>query len=338
MELNEQIYSYFSLKKESDDDFFINLPSLQEVKEIGKGLQNVNYELLFEGNLKYILRLNTWQGEDVYGEVVSIRDEFEILKALELYRIAPKVFYCDTTRKALPFDFLIEEYLYNDGEKTIEDLENSVKVVKKIHSLPLNDKARQLFKRSPDASHKVNRYKRWQEIILNESSDSLAMLLETNKEIYFKYVNEHASLMEGDTPLHCDLFPENFLHYNNSWFLIDWQTSGLGNKYWDIAFLLWNFSYQFSLGRELTNEEEKKIISAYFEDEGDQKAALQEIKKILPILYIDLFQFLLYKSVIFKREKFPLWLGDFLQKRLEVARELILKEKTVLYWFSQMKR
>lgn len=337
MELNDQIIRYFATKKSSNNDFLISLPSLKEVREVGKGMQNINYLLLFEGDLKFILRFNTWKGEDVYGEVVSIENEFEILKLLEPYHVAPKVFYYDTSKTSLPFEFLVEEFLEHDERKTIEDLEGSVKVVKKIHNLSLDNKTRQLFKRRPDATHKIDRYKRWQEIILKGGNSPLASLLEEHKEIYIKYIQDQSFLLEGDTPLHCDLFPENFFHHNNSWFLIDWQTPGLGNKYWDLVFLMWNFSYQFSLGRELTNEEEKRIIGAYFKNEGEQKAALKAVEKLLPILYIDLFQFLLYKDAVLKQEKFPLWLEDFLQKRLEIAKSLVLKEEAILYWFSKMK-
>lgn len=119
--------------------------------------------------------------------------------------------------------------------------------------------------------------------------------------------------------------------------MIDWQTAVIGNPIQDIAYLLWDFIYQYTLKRSLSEEEKKTIITAYYGETADVQGILSDVDKLLPIFYVDLFIWLLYKAESLKEQELPAELKEFLSERIAGANDIILKEDQIEFWFSKMK-
>lgn len=97
----------------------LHLPKAK-IHLLGSGRSNTNFVV----NNKYVVRINAH-----LEEKDKINKEFVVLKALDGYNIAPKVFVKDTSKKLIPQDFLIIEYF--DGT----DLKNKRLSVKMIRDL-----------------------------------------------------------------------------------------------------------------------------------------------------------------------------------------------------------
>ncbi len=332
----KQIKHFFAKQPHPKNTFLIGLPKLKVVKEIGKGLANANYLLTFKDGQKLIMRFNFWKDKDWYtGNVISIKNEYQVLKFLESYEITPKVYFVDTSKKFFPFEFLIEEYIAHDSSKVDSDFSGVVETVKKLHKVKVTKDAQKIFSIDADESRKSKLYNQRLKSISSNKGGDIEKIFFEKKDIYRKYLATVTDLLSGKSVIHHDPFPENFLHKNH-WYLVDWQTSVIGNPMHDVAYLLMDFIYQFTLGRKLTEDEKVLILKTYFGKTASTVKLRREAEKLLPIYYIDLFLFLLYKNAELKKQKFPKALHRFLQKRLTLAIGIILKKEEILFWFREM--
>lgn len=337
MNLTEQIKLFFTNQDVlTKNKFLAGLPQLHNVKELGKGLANINFLLDFGGS-KFIMRFNIWPDQVWYnGNQIDIESEYHALKFLEPYKVGPKTYFKDTSQVHFPFNFLIEEYIEHDNKGVDKDFVGVARVVKKLHEVVI-EKDKAIFRVDANANAKINIYNRWLEIILQNNQTKIASLFSKYADTYQKYLIDNSSLLTGNTLIHRDLFPENFLHSNNEWLLVDWQTVVVGNPIQDITYLLWDFIYQYTLKRPLTNEEKNTILTTYYGEKVNTEKVLSNVNKLLPIFYIDLFIWLLYKVENFKKQKFSTEMKDFLWSRIKVANDLILNEDQIEFWFSKMK-
>ena len=334
----KEIRRFFAKQAHQKNTFLMSLPKLKEITEIGKGLANANYLLTFADGKKLISRFNFWKDKDWYtGNVISIKNEFQVLKSLENQDIAPKVYFVDTSKKVFPFEFLIEEYINHDGSKVDSDFAGVVETIKKLHKVKITGNVRKIFNIDADEKRKGLLYQqRLKSIESNRGSDIEKIFFEM-KNVYKEYLGTVKNLLSGNSIIHHDPFPENFLHKNH-WYLVDWQTTVIGNPMHDIAYLLMDFIYQFTLGRKLVDAEKVLILESYFGKNANITKIRRQAEKLLPIYYIDLFLFLLYKNAELKKQKFPRPLHAFLQKRLTLAINIVLKKEEILFWFGEMER
>src|SRR3989344_2021993 len=335
---SKQIKQFFAEQIHQKNIFLMNLPKLKGVKELGKGLANVNYLLTFADGRKFIMRFNFWKDKDWYtGNMISIKNEYQILKFLEKQEITPKVYFVDVNKESFPFDFLIEEFVNHDGSKIDSDFSGVVRIVKKLHKIKITNDSRKIFKPDANGKKKIALYnQRLKSIAQNKSGDIETIFFE-KKDIYKKYIGTVNKFLSGNSIIHHDPFPENFLHKDH-WYLIDWQTTVIGNPIHDVAYLLMDFIYQFTLGRKLTENEKNVILRAYFGRSANLPNMRKVVEQLLPIYYIDLFLFLLYKGAELKKQKFSKPLYTFLYKRLSLGRNIILKKEEILFWFGEMEK
>ena len=337
MDLIEQIKRFFAKQNIlGKNEFLARLPQLKNVKELGKGLANINFLLNF-GDLKFVMRFNIWP-DQVWnnGNQIDVENEYRILKFLESYEIGPKAYFVDTSKTHFPSSFLIEEYIEHDSKSVSEDFTGVVNTVKRLHAANIEMEER-FFRTDADADGKIKLYDNWLKIILQNNQSEIASLFSKYADIYKRYLKDNADLLIGNNLIHRDLFPENFLHKGNRWFMVDWQTAVIGNPIQDITYLLWDFIYQYTLKRQLTDEEKRSIITAYFGGQVNIQDILSKVNKLLPIFYIDLFIWLLYKAESFKKQTFPEDLKEFLWNRIKGANDIVLKEDQIELWFSKMK-
>lgn len=337
MNLNKQIRQYFK-NNSTQNKFLSGLEQLKEINEIGKGLANINYLLTFKDEKKLIMRFNFWKDKDWYtGDTISIKNEYQVLQFLEKFEITPKVYLVDVSKKFFPFEFLIEEYIAHDSLKVDSDFVGVVRCVKKLHKIKITDEARKIFRSDADGKKKVALYEERLKSIQSDNRSDIENIFFEKRDIYKKYINTVEDLMSGNSIIHHDPFPENFLHKDH-WYLIDWQTSVIGNPTHDVAYLLMDFIYQFTLGRKLTDAEKSLIIKAYFGEKTDVIKKKKQAEKLLPIYYVDLFMFLLYKNSELKKQNFPKPLYTFLNKRLQVGIKIVIKKEEILFWFGEMEK
>lgn len=336
MNLTKKIRRYFLVCKEQNCRYLHSLSDLQDIKELGKGLANINYLLSFSDGSKLIMRFNFWKDKDWYtGDTISIETEFHVLKFLEKSSITPKVYLVDVSRKFFPFEFLIEEYIHHDDMKVDSDFPGVVASLKKIHKLKITSGAKKIFRQDANKKKKIELYNDRLKSIQFRKNNEIEGIFFEKKDIYRKYISTIEEMLSGNSIIHHDPFPENFLH-NNFWYLIDWQTAVIGNPIHDIAYLLMDFIYQFTLGRKLNNEEKEIILKTYFGEKVDVSKKMEMVDSLLPVYYIDLFLFLLYKESELKNQHFPKSLSLFLRKRLLIGIDIILKKEEILFWFNEM--
>ncbi len=320
-----------------NDPFLNGLSELQNVKELGKGLANINYFLDF-GASKYVMRFNIWPDQVWYnGNEISVESEYQVLKFLEQYNVAPRVYFVDSSKKFFPYGFLIEEYLEHDNKSVEADFRGVTNTIKNLHAVDTKEVVKS-FRHDANAEDKIKLYDNWLTIISTNNKSVIASLFSKYADIYKQYLKDNAELLTGTTLIHRDLFPENILHKEGGWYLIDWQTAVIGNPIQDISYLLWDYIYQYTLKRTLSDEERKEIITAYYGEEVDVQDVLSKVNKLLPIFYIDLFIWLLYKAESIKKQNVPAELKDFLWSRIAGANDIVLKEDQIEFWFSKMKK
>jgi 2-phospho-L-lactate guanylyltransferase len=336
MNLTKQIKIYFLDNKKQKNSFLRTLPTLKNVKELGKGLANINYLLSFNDGSEFIMRFNFWEDKDWYtGNIISIRNEYQVLKFLEKSTITPKVFFVDVSKKIFPFKFLIEEYISHDDMKVDFDFPGVVKSLKKLHKTKITDEAKKVFREDANSKNKIKLYSERLKSIQSKKHNEVERIFFEKKEIYVKYIDTIKNVLSGDSIIHHDPFPENFLH-KDFWHLIDWQTAVIGNHIHDVAYLLMDFIYQFTLGRKLQEKEKNLILQSYYGKKVNLPKKRKMIDSLLPVYYIDLFLFLIYKEAELKSQNFPKPLFLFLRKRLLHGRNIILEKREILFWFKEM--
>jgi thiamine kinase-like enzyme len=339
MDLVDLIKKYFEERVSFDKDAFLKrLPALQGSKELGRGLANDNFLLDFGKDLKYVMRFNIWPDRVWYnGNPISVENEFLILKFLEPHGVAPKAYFLDASKYLFPFEFLIEEFVEQDTMHVSDDFSGVVKTVKRLHEVDVRHGVK-FFRRDATVNEKMSLYETWlKEVSINNKTE-IVDLFSRYAGVYKAYLQRNSDLLIGDSIIHRDLFPENFLHERrDGWRIVDWQTAVIGNPIQDIAYLLWDFIYLYTLKRPLNKEEQHTILKSYYGKQVDVDAILSKVQRLLPIFYIDLFLWLLYKVESFKKQDFNPELKEFLWKRIAAANDLILKGDQIEHWFSKMK-
>ncbi len=337
MNLNKQIEQYFAKANLHKNSFLRTLPELKKVDELGKGLANINYLLTFNNGKKILMRFNFWKDKEwCTGNTISIKNEYQVLRYLEKYKIAPKAYFVDTSKKYFPFEFLLEEYISHENLQVDSDFVGVIETIKKLHEIKITDDGRKILNVDASKKKKVELYKQKLESIYAKRNGAIEKIFFEKENIYKQYLNTIEEAFIGDSIIHHDPFPENFL-YKKHWYLIDWQTTAVGNPIHDVAYLLMDFIYQFTLGRKLTDTEKTTILKTYFKTENILEIK-KKVEKLLPLYYIDLFLFLLYKENELTKQNFPKSLHSFLAKRLQLGRDIILKKKEILFWFSKMEK
>jgi len=338
MNLKSSIEKYFADGVYLEHGTVSDLGYLAKIEELGKGLANINYILTFAGNRKFVARFNFWQDKDWYsGNLISIENEYQVLKFLEGNGVSPKVHLCDVSKEHFPYDFLLEEFIEHGDRKVDHDFPGIVQVVKKLHNVTIDDDARKIFRVDASKKKKVSLFEERLAVIETNRGEEIEQIFFSNQDIYMQYLSTVEEYLTGDTIIHHDTFPENFL-FRDGWYLVDWQTAALGNPIHDIAYLLMDFIYQFNLGRKLTDDEKNTIVEEYYGGDRDTSKLRKQAETLLPVYYIDLFLFILYKEEKLKSQKFENELTLFLQDRLALGRSIILKPEEIQYWFDQMQQ
>jgi len=215
-----------------------------KVEKIG-GLTNENY-LLTVNNERFVLRICRQNARDLQNDRNA---ELESLKAASNAGIAPEVF-----RFFLPEGHMITRYIAGrhwTGEEYFDDNNRSrlVSVVKKVHSLPGSKALFSPFEKIAVFSNAAKRLK-------CAFPGDYAALLDYQEDIRKAQGQDKSDWLKL---CHNDLYYVNFVDDRRIW-LLDWEFSGMGDIYFDLAIL----TYAYESYGVLPFEKQERTLRDYF--------------------------------------------------------------------------
>ncbi len=199
--------------------------------------------------------------------LISLESELQFYrnKKKDLNSITPKVFLVDDANSIVIIEFL-EEYQMsvNYDDSNFSQSENIGRSLALVHnSSCLNQKvSTQIFFRFFD-------------IITPEAYNAGGRLFEKCIELMQRFpdLNESLRAFEQefvwDCFIHGDLKNDNFLLFENNVKFIDWELSGLGDRYLDLGFIIGNYilfwieKMSFDKEKEIQNEKHLEQIKEH---------------------------------------------------------------------------
>ena len=237
-------------------------------------------------NLPYLIKINGVSGK----EISFFRAEYDKLRSLETYRIAPKAFVYDDTSFTFPF-MVLERY---EG-RTLKDTEcderagELVSILNRLTEIPPHHIANsEGFKRD------IKSCREYVEIFPRHASNQLIEYERRigRDEIYEFVVKTHDNtrrLIDENTNLfdrtelgliHTGIHPKNIiLSPNNVLHLIDWEHSGVGDRALEISSLFRSNSFSKETQEEILKTYKGKTGS--FEQRVDLYTELFKIHEVL---------------------------------------------------------
>ncbi len=235
-----------------------------EVTKLGSGESNTS----FLANNKYIIRVNARKTSKN-----KFSKEFRVLKYLKHYNIAPNIFIKDTSKKYIPLDYMILEYIPgNDlrqtklSKKIITDV---AKLTAKLHNTPIGESIpsfrktySSVIQNSKKFINLVNKYKGTNEYkVLNSSLRNLKDKGPKNKQ----------------TIAHGDICKQNLIYdENNKLHFIDFENCGISDPAYDIADIFTCF------GEDFCKTDKELFLKEYFKHRKDA-TLLERVEVFIPL-------------------------------------------------------
>lgn len=231
------------------DEIISQMPNWKDVDNIQveplKGLTNTNYSVTVKGE-RFVLRVS---GQNTAYLGINRHQEIENLIAASEVGIGAQVEYYKLPEGHLVTRYINGHHLTLEEYRTHENIQRIVKVVKRLHNLPLIEAVFSPF-RSVE-----NNAKQAKSMCVTFPSDFDKML-------------ERMNIIEQEQACdpypwkrfcHNDLFCVNVLDDGNIRF-IDWEFSGVGDLYYDLATLTYAYDSLDTLPREL----QEHMLACYF--------------------------------------------------------------------------
>jgi len=92
--------------------------------------------------------------------------------------------------------------------------------------------------------------------VFSEIADISNSIEKEAREVGFRIINKIKEIGINNEPCHQDLYSGNFVIYDDQTYLIDWEYSSMGDKYFDYADLFWQneFDLDKSIRQQALNE------------------------------------------------------------------------------------
>ena len=220
-----KIFSKYGISNAKDENKY-------EISELD-GITNTSYVVGLDSE-KYVLRI---PGDN--PDVINRKSEKQnTLKAEEYGLTLPYLIFDEDTGVKISKYFDLYTYKSSDFNKEnmrkkafkkLFDLHNSDLVFENNFS-PLN-----VFSEIADISNSIER---------------------DAKEVGFEIIKKIKEIGINNEPCHQDLYSGNFVVYDDQTYLIDWEYSSMGDKYFDYADLFWQneFDLDKSMRQQALNE------------------------------------------------------------------------------------
>jgi thiamine kinase-like enzyme len=246
------------------------------------GAYNLNYHISVNG-FRFIFRINIRPQSGLQNQ---IEYEFNILKYLEKYNIAPKVYFMDNSKRHFEYDILIEEYL--EGEWTTlyeQDMLGVSNLLAKLHSIePLNINI--IEWNNPLINTYELVHNDLLEYSLKQSADR-GVIKKVNKilnKLETTIIN-NSLLFIPDSINHTDVAIDNIIKNFNVYKLIDWEKPRFDDSSYDICCFL-SEPAQLWCTNEVISENAKEIfIENYLNlTRKDRELFLEKVKIRQPLI------------------------------------------------------
>lgn len=227
------------------------IPEWKDVRDIQveqlEGLTNTNYSVVVNGE-RFVLRVS---GQNTAYLGINRVDEKEVLLAVSEAGIGAQV-----EHYLLPEGHLVTRYI--DGHhldleeyRTRENIQRIVNILKRLHQLPLVKAVFSPFQR-------VKSYARQAQSMGVPLPDDFDRLLERMGAIEQEQARDPTPWRKV---CHNDLFCVNVIDDGTIRF-IDWEFSGVGDIYYDLATL----TYAYDSPDTLSHELQEYLLACYFGD------------------------------------------------------------------------
>ena len=212
-----------------------------------EGLTNTNYSVTVNGK-RFVLRIS---GQNTERLGINRDHEIEALSAVSEAGIGAQVEYYFLPEGHLVTRYIDGHHLTLEEYRTHENIQRIVNTVKRLHELPLPKATFSPFRR-------VERYA--------EQAQSMSVPLPRDFEKMLERMEKIEEEQSRDTYpwrrfCHNDLFCVNVLDDGEIWF-IDWEFSGVGDIYYDLATLTYAYDSVGTLSRDL----QEHLLACYFGD------------------------------------------------------------------------
>jgi len=225
--------------------------SLVEFSLLGSGNHNVNY-LIVTSNNKYVLRIEN------NPQFKNLRKEFRLLKKLKK-GLGPKVFFLDTTKKIIPAEYFIEEFIEGKQQtkKTNEFLISMALWLKKLHQ---NKKICKPHSMSTAIKPYIKNINNNATVLSPLIKDKIDLLINRIK-LFAKEKNSFFAKRTRKSLIHSDLSKGNILINDGKIALIDWEFSNYNFPEYDLIYFIQHF--------KLTLEQKTLFLKSYGYSKND---------------------------------------------------------------------
>lgn len=249
------------------DEIINQIPNWKDVDNIQveplKGLTNTNYSVKVNGE-RFVLRVS---GQNTAYLGINRNQEIENLIAASEAGIGAQVEYYKLPEGHLVTCYINGHHLTLEEYRTHENIQRIVKVVKRLHKLPLVEAVFSPFRR-----------------VENYAKQAKSMCVPFPSD--FDKMLERMNIIEKEQACdpypwkrfcHNDLFCVNVLDDGNIRF-IDWEFSGVGDLYYDLATLTYAYDSLDTLPREL---QEHMLVCYFGEVRQENWTRLEGMKYML---------------------------------------------------------
>ncbi len=239
-----------------------------QVLEICKKLKKelIEYYLLGRGGHNENYLIETKQGKLVLRiennlQFKNLKTEYNFLKKTK-GRLGPRVYYFDNSKKLIPRDFIIQEFIEGKHpEKITKDIIISMaEWYKKLHkdksnNIPTKAKEKNIYSLNKYIkNHTVRRYNKFKNTLNKETLDELDKLFVAS----FKIINKNDKIFSKRRYFslnHGDPTRQNIFYKKGSLKLIDWEFVRYDLKEWDLVFFVWAY--------DLNNKRKELFLNKY---------------------------------------------------------------------------
>ena len=210
-----------------------------------EGLTNTNYSVT-ANRKRFVLRVS---GQNTERLGINRNHEFEVLKAVSDAGIGAPVEHYLLPEGHLVTKYIDGHHLTLDEYRTPESIQRIVSTVKRLHKLPLVSATFSPF-------HRVERY--------SEQAQMMSVPLPHDFDLMCKKMEKVEKEQTDDKYpwqrfCHNDLFCVNVIDNGKIWF-IDWEFSGVGDIYYDLATL----TYAYDSPKTLPHNLQEYMLACYF--------------------------------------------------------------------------
>lgn len=275
--LKEQINEY--IRDILPEYFALSRNVYSKVERIIVADYNVNFVVQVNHN-RYLLRVNVEQQSSLPNQ---IEYEYQVLKFLSNFKIAPQPYLVDNSKSRLQFGFLIEEYLageYLDYDD-LSGILDAAALLASLHriALPLENFfitwSNPLEENLKDVSEMLKHYatRKSKDKKIVTLSSKLIRKLEKSTTLYSKR-------LKSNSIVHTDVVNDNFIRSPQGLRLIDWEKPRVDDASYDLCVFIGTASELWSSPRAMTDEERNLFLYEYCRCMGIELGDIKEKVRI----------------------------------------------------------